>query len=73
MDIILKSEVHPTPAIDNRLTTLVDIILKSEVHPTPAIDNRLTTLVDIILKSEVHPTFMVLVGTKRGGGYHLKK
>ncbi len=56
MDIILKSEVHPTIQISLPYSAKVDIILKSEVHPTVRSRSVLFHKVDIILKSEVHPT-----------------
>ena len=56
MDIILKSEVHPTVGSSYFRNSWVDIILKSEVHPTGSGTAFTDDQVDIILKSEVHPT-----------------
>ena len=56
MEVILKSEVHPTISHTIRTNGLMEVILKSEVHPTDGWLSSADRPMEVILKSEVHPT-----------------
>ena len=72
VDIILKSEVHPTPKERAQEDSSVDIILKSEVHPTQIDREVLTTRWISFLKMRyIQRTENYTLWYR--GRYHLKK